>query len=141
MVSPSPTDYRAHAHALAKAFGVELLEGSELQSAPEAAFAVPAYRTVVIAPITDESTYAIALHELGHLVSPWGTLHGSANLSREAEDAAWAWAKHYALDWTPFMEKVATWARSSYDALPDRKPEPPAPAAPNRQVIDWESWK
>lgn len=136
----TPDDLRVHAHALAKAFNVTLLEGSEFTHTPEAAFAVPIYRTVVVAPIRDESTYAIALHEIGHLVAPCGELRGNANLMRLAEDAAWEWARHYALDWTPFMEKVATWARSSYDTLRDRKPEPPAPVAPMTR-IDWERWK
>jgi len=140
MDSHSPAALRAHAHALAQAFGVTLLEGSELTGKPEAAFAVPVHRTVVVARITDESTYAIALHELGHVEAPFGGLHGTPSLQREAEDAAWTWAKHYALVWTPFMEKVATWARSSYDA-PQLPPTPPAPAAPIGQQIDWENWK
>jgi hypothetical protein len=141
MDSHSPAVLRDHAYALAKAFGVLLLEGSELKGAPEAAFAELTTRTVVVAPITDESTYAIALHELGHLEAPLGQLRGSPGLQREAEDAAWAWAKHYALVWTPFMQHVATWARRSYDELPARKPEPPAPVAPIGQQIDWENWK
>jgi|GEM_PF-1013879 len=145
MDSHSPPALRDHAFALAKAFGVTLLEGSELTGAPEAAFAELTTRTVVVARITDESTYAIALHELGHVVAPWGGLHGTLALQREAEDAAWAWAKHYALLWTPFMQRVATWARSSYDALPlpptPPAPTPPAPVAPIRQQIDWENWK
>jgi len=132
---------KQHAHQLAAAFGVTLLEGSELKGVPEAAFAELHTRTVVVAPITDESTYAIALHEVGHCVAPWGGLHGSPTLQREAEDAAWAWAKHYAMEWTPLMEQVATWARRSYDPLPERKPEPPAPAAPIGRQIDWENWK
>jgi hypothetical protein len=140
MDSHSPAALRDHAHALAKAFGVTLLEGSELTGKPEAAFAELTTRTVVVARITDESTYAIALHELGHLEAPCGGLRGTPSLVREAEDAAWAWAKHYALVWTPFMDQVATWARSSYDvAAPP--PEPPAPVAPIGQQIDWENWK
>ena len=141
MDSHSPVALRDHAHALAKAFGATLLEGSELKERPEAAFAELTTRTVVVARITDESTYAIALHELGHVAAPWGGLHGSTNLQREAEDAAWAWAKHYALVWTPLMEQVATWARSSYDRPAAPKPEPPAPVAPIGRQIDWETWK
>jgi len=140
-IPTSPADLRDHALALAKAFSVTLFEGSEFKQAPEAAFAVTGYRIVVVAPIRDETTYAIALHEIGHLAAPCGELRGNANLMRAAEDAAWEWARHYALEWTPLMEKVATWARSSYDALPAPKPEPPAPVAPIGRQIDWERWK
>lgn len=143
MTQPRPT-LRQHAHDLAKAFQVNLVEAAQLARTPEEALAIPMGRTAIVAPITDESTYCIALHEMGHLVSPFGALHGSGNLTREAEDAAWAWAKHYALEWTPFMEQVATWARASYDGVeapPARKPEPPAPAAPIGQQINWRNWK
>ena len=113
--------WRHHAHDLAKAFDVLLVESRRLARAPEAAFAVPADRTVVVAPIRDESTYALTLHELGHIVAPFGGLHGSPGLERDAEDAAWAWARHYALEWTPLMEQVATQARATYDPSPSRR--------------------
>src|SRR5580765_6129402 len=121
---PTAPDLRRHAHDLAKAFHVNLVEAVQMARTPEAAIAIPMGRTVVVAPITDESTYAIALHEMGHLVSPWGALHGTGNLTREAEDA--------------------TWARSSYDAVespPATKPAPPAPAAPIGQQINWRKWR
>jgi hypothetical protein len=126
----TPAQLRAHAHELARAFTVRLIE---TDIAPEAAFAAPIDRVAVVGRIVDDTTYAVALHELGHLLAPMGSLHTVAgnpgNLRRLEEDAAWAWARHYALDWTPAMEAVATWAEGTYAA-------PPPPKS-----IRWDEWK
>lgn len=83
----------------------------------------------------------MALHELGHLAAPTGALRvtvggDAANLQRDEEDAAWTWARHYALVWTPVMDALATWAEGTYAALPTKPTNtPPAP-----QQIDWTRW-
>jgi len=138
MAAHSADELRQHAHDLARAFKVVLAEVAGMKHTPESALAVPVVSMVFVAPITDETTYVVALHELGHVVAPLGAIGGNDNLTREAEDAAWAWARHYALEWTPLMEHVATWARQTYDA-PLRRADPPAPEAPI-EPIDWETW-
>lgn len=109
---------------------------------------MPGRRAVFCAVITERMTYTVALHELGHLCAPLGVLAGvdgdGANLLRDQEDAAWAWARRYALEWTPDMEALAQWAEATYQVPPAAAPADPAPAperSPVRQHIDWSEWK
>lgn len=84
-----------------------------------------------VRPIFDDTTYATALHELGHNLHPMGHLHweaGSAELRKtgkpatmrdiklqwEAECAAWEWAEHHALEWTAGMESVKRYGLGTY---------------------------
>lgn len=79
---------------------------------------------VYVPPITCELTYAAALHELGHAISPTGQLRGTldptgkeldnGNLLLDEESAAWDWARHNALTWTKKMEESAQWAYSTH---------------------------
>jgi hypothetical protein len=126
---PTTADLRTHAAALATAFEVRLIEDPRLQ--PHEAVAMPHLRVALCSTITDETTYAVALHEIGHLASPTGTLRmvvsgNPGNLQRSEEDSAWTWARHYALIWTAPMEAVATYAEGTYA----ERPTPMAPAAP-----------
>jgi hypothetical protein len=94
-------------------------------------------RCIVIPPVTDETTYAAALHELGHCLSPTGHLNEFAGsrdmvttnrmstlrdvrLKLEGERSAWTWAKHYALEWTPVMDALANDCMDSYLKLARR---------------------
>ena len=137
---PKPT-FQEHARDLARAYNVRLIESDQVL--PEEAFAIPVKRLVLCATIRERMTYAVALHELGHVVSPLGNVRAltagdPANLSRDEEDAAWAWARHHALEWTPDMEALAQWAEGSY-APPAAAPADPAPErAP--APINWSEW-
>ena len=136
-------DLKAHAHALAKGFDVRLIEAAALK--PEEALGLSHVRVALCSPIVDETTYAVALHEIGHLAAPLGIVRGQVaaphqNVLRIEEDAAWAWAKHYALEWTPAMDAVATWARGTYDT-PVAPPPPAAPPVPRKPSINWDDWK
>lgn len=139
MVVQHPSQYAAHVRQLAAAFSVDLIE--EVGRPPDKAFAaqlVPtgpladvlasiglvALKGVVIAPVFDETTYAVALHELGHCLAPNGVRPEKAKLSPAEElfwqmalgeeEAAWAWAQHMALEWTGPMESVRVWALGTY---------------------------
>ena len=146
--APKPT-FQAHARELARAFNARLIESDQLK--PEEALALPPLRVVLCAPITERLTYAVALHELGHLAAPLGALRAVVagnreNLRRDEEDAAWAWARHHALEWTPEMEALAQWAEATYHQTPPAAaPADPAPAPdspkPVGQQIDWSEWK
>ncbi len=52
--------------------------------------------------IRSEVTYAVAMHELGHIKS-----HSQSSEQTERERAAWDWARRNALLWTPRMEGYA----------------------------------
>lgn len=135
-----------HARELAAAFEILLIEVVGLP--PEDAAANTTERAVVAAPIIDETTYAVVLHEIGHILAPLGSLahqrqratsiEQAHRLRLEAEDAAWAWAKHYALDWTPAMDALRVWAYGTYEAAAAaaRIADAPtvAPARPTHRV-------
>lgn len=145
MTRHAPAALQAHARALAQAFTIRLIESDQLR--PEEAFGLLQLRAVFCGPVIDETTYAVALHELGHLAAPTGIVRHVAsgdvgNLQRVEEDAAWTWARHYALEWTPVMDAVARWAEGTYAA--PRRPVPPAPAAPAAPPaprIDWSRYR
>ncbi len=81
-------------------------------------------RCVKHRPITDETSYAVAMHEYGHCLAPDGTLVferrlfrmsvADARLQYHEEEAAWAWAEYYAIQWTPIMEVVKAQALATY---------------------------
>ena len=140
---------QVHARELAAAFDVRLIEDARIR--PEEAMGIPHLRAVLTHPVIEETTYAIVLHEIGHLAAPLGIVRhlvagDLGNLHRVEEAAAWAWARHYALDWTPTMEALAQWAEGTYANLGKGKQpappaaEPPAPVAPIRPSIDWSKW-
>jgi hypothetical protein len=67
-------------------------------------------RTVLIEPVRDEPTYAVAIHEIAH--------HRAKRSSRtlRSEVAAWAWAKEHALVWTEACQQRMVKALGSYAA-------------------------
>ena len=136
-----PAALQAHVRHLAAAFNVRLIESDQLK--PEEALGLNHIRVALCGPVIDETTYAVALHEVGHLASPTGLLRhvvsgDTGNLQRLEETSAWEWARHYALIWTPAMESVATWAFSTYDTPhPPAHPATPTPAPAN---IKWDDW-
>lgn len=119
-------NYAEHIIQLTKAFGVRVDVDPGLE--PECATAGPAM--IHIPPVTDDTSYAVALHELGHCLHPLGRLtdqmsatcrrtHACATardlaLQLEEEYAAWSWAKHYALEWTTGMAHTRRLALTSY---------------------------
>lgn len=88
---------------------------------------------VVGRPVADETSYAVVLHELGHILSPLGRIkskvpvakgwdathprerHRQAGLLLDQEYAAWEWAEYNALCWTPAMEQVKLYALGTYE--------------------------
>jgi len=123
-----------HAFELAAAFSIRLLLMEELPPEEAGAIVHPdgKRRGVVARLITDETSYVVVLHEMGHHLSPWGMLRGPLRvmppteassatdrlrwirLMVEEEMAAWDWAKHYALYWTAAMQQVHDYAYGTY---------------------------
>jgi hypothetical protein len=65
---------------------------------------------ITIAPIKAVATYAIALHEIGHILGR----HQQSNYTMVRERWAWQWAKRNALIWTPRMARCAADALQWY---------------------------
>ncbi len=65
-------------------------------------------RRVSIAPVRSAITYAVALHEIGHILGRSPT----RRLDREA--AAWMWARQHAIQWTPAMDSKMKSCLDSY---------------------------
>jgi uncharacterized protein YjaZ len=64
---------------------------------------------IQIAPVRSDITYAVALHELGHIVGPMQDGH---RLEREA--GAWIWARNNACEWTARMDAKMRRCLGSY---------------------------
>jgi hypothetical protein len=112
---PTIPELRDHARAIATAFHILMVE---MDRDPDDAVAILGY-VVVTRFITDDTSYAVAMHELGHCLAPGGHYAMDINrltprVSLDQEEAAWDWAYRNALDWTPAMEQVRTWALSTY---------------------------
>jgi hypothetical protein len=85
-VRPTIADLDAHVEALCLAHGVERLLGRRAIAYRHG----PAGRRrpgIRIPPVRSQITYAVALHELGHLLGP-----GRSGTRLEKEAAAWRWA-------------------------------------------------
>lgn len=86
---------------------------------------------ISMVPITSKYVYAIAMHELGHVIAPDGCLHaGDANnrlLKLQSEQNAWKWAAANAIMWDADMTKFAEQALRTYT---HREPVPQVPGFP-----------
>lgn len=119
---PTTQELAEHARQIARAFNVALTEVDILPYEAGVGFAgkrIGMHNAVLVRTITDTASYVIALHELGHLLHPSGSVrdntnHQSMTLSLIEEEAAWEWARHHALDWTMEMESVYVHAIATY---------------------------
>jgi len=136
--SPEIKKLAKHVEDLAQAFNVELLLTKFVKRERAGAIRFGRFRRlkgVVAYPVTDETSYAVVLHELGHHCAPLGfvryELHVKkpgpfasreevvryVNLMLDEERAAWDWARHYALYWTPAMMQVEQMTYGTYEKL------------------------
>lgn len=92
-MTPRATALSAHIDALCKhhRVGVQYLPGR--------AFAWVLERRIRVPPVGTDISYAITLHEIGHILGPWKT-----RPTLICEVGAWRWAKGNALLWTPLMD-------------------------------------
>ena len=72
-------------------------------------------RKVRLERVCGASSYAIALHEIGHVVGP----QGGRRLEKEAQ--AWRWAQENAIEWTDGMERLAARCIETYLVWCERK--------------------
>lgn len=79
----------------------------------------PKNRRICIRPVVDDVTYAVAMHEMGHILHPDGHLRNRgleftyALIQRE-ERNAWLWAANHAVAWTRDMHLLAIEALATY---------------------------
>ena len=66
-------------------------------------------KVIKIRPVKSAVTYAVALHEIGHVV---GTMQSGTRLIKET--GAWLWARGAALCWTPVMHEAMVKRLRSY---------------------------
>lgn len=75
-----------------------------------------ATRIVKIRPVCSPVTYAIALHEIGHILGP---MQKGKRLFREA--GAWLWARDNAPVWTDTMTRLMARCLNSYFKRAERR--------------------
>jgi hypothetical protein len=115
-------ELRRHAERLATKHQVHLVQNPDHK--PEEAVAFPSIRTVLCYPVVEEVSYAIAMHEMGHVIAIGGTGRVKEGMTEmqmvmammDQEDSAWGWAITHALYWTEAMEHWKNWARETYRA-------------------------
>lgn len=89
-------------------------------------------RSVRLSPVKSEITYAIALHEIGHILGDY------PKTRIDKEVAAWQWAKTYALTWTPTMQAAAVKRLGNYIAWSRRHQTMRVPG-PGHPIYKWVS--
>ena len=65
-------------------------------------WAVQEFELISIPPIKSTITYAVALHEIGHVLGR----HQRSRSRIVRERWAWVWARRHAITWTPAMERT-----------------------------------
>lgn len=75
-------------------------------------------RFINIRPVKSAITYAVALHELGHVLGPW---QSQPRLYKEA--GAWKWALENAVTWSASMQKTMVRSLTSYLNWQRRRPK------------------
>lgn len=90
-------------------------------------------RLVKFRPIKSDATYAIAMHEIGHVLGP--QMRGRLN----REVMAWQWARACALRWSPSMSAVMQRSLGSYVvwALKRQHRERGRPIVPDPTFVLW----
>jgi hypothetical protein len=80
-------------------------------------------RLVKIKPVKTAITYAVALHEIGHILGP-----RQRGTRLDQEVGAWEWAMENAIEWTDAMAEKRAACLRSYLAKAARSPRMRQPA-------------
>jgi hypothetical protein len=97
------TRYARHIAALC------LENGIEVSAHSRGGRAFRRKRLIKIRPVATAITYAVALHEIGHILGP-----RQSGLRLDKEAGAWEWAIANAIDWTPVMQRKMEACLCSY---------------------------
>jgi hypothetical protein len=127
-VAPPAAVLLQHLLDLGRAFDVRIIQISDMdvnQSIARRLVALDTQavvaRSILVPIVTDDRVYCAAMHELGHNLAPNGVIRTDpkdedSGKKLVEEEAAWEWARHYAICWTPAMEQLATDSLASYRA-------------------------
>lgn len=116
----SPLKLYIHTRMLRKKYNINVRWRPGLWFSYKAKACYPTMTIEMYSPVCSEETYAIFMHELGHLVSreqQWSYLQGledKAVVIIRNEKAAWTWAAENAIVWTSAMTKLAEFALGTY---------------------------
>lgn len=118
-VPPTAKELQEHVQQIAKAFHIALIEDVNVlqEQGTSAHMLTPGEETrrlVIIHPVVDETSYAVAMHELGHCLHPNGLIDATGTHKMLQEESAWEWAEYASLDWTVAMEQVKKHGLESY---------------------------
>jgi hypothetical protein len=111
-------DYATHIAKICR------LESIAVESHSRGGRAYRRSRRIKIRPVKTAITYAIALHEIGHILGP---RQSGTRLDKEV--GAWEWAEANALEWTEAMTAKRTECLRSYLAKVARSPHMKKPDA------------
>jgi hypothetical protein len=106
----TPDEMRQHVADICRDQGIRVLPHSRGGRASRT------HRIIAIRPVKSAITYAVALHELGHVLGPW-----QSQPRLYAEAGAWKWAKEVAGVWTPAMEDKMARSLHSYVLWAERR--------------------
>lgn len=93
------------------------IEDIQIESHSRGGRAYRRSRRIKIRPVKSEITYAIALHEIGHILGP---RQSGTRLDKEV--GAWEWAIEHAVHWTLPMAQKMRACLESYMAKVERSP-------------------
>lgn len=106
----TPDDMARHVAAICRDEDIRVLSHSRGGRASKS------HKIIAIRPVKSAITYAVALHELGHVLGPW-----QSQPRLYAEAGAWKWAKEVAGVWTPSMEEKMSRSLHSYVLWAERR--------------------
>lgn len=113
-------DYATHIARICK------IEDIAIESHSSGGRAYRRSRRIKIRPVKTAITYAVALHEIGHILGPRQT---GKNTRLDKEVGAWEWAEKHAMEWTPAMAEKRAKCLQSYLAKAARTPRMKQPSA------------
>jgi CRISPR/Cas system-associated endonuclease Cas3-HD len=113
-------DYAAHIARICK------IEDIAVESHSSGGRAYRQSRRIKIRQVKTAITYAVALHEIGHILGPRQT---GKNTRLDKEVGAWEWAEQHALEWTEAMSAKRAKCLQSYLAKAARSPHMKRPTA------------
>lgn len=106
-------DYASHVARICK------IEDITVESHSRGGRAYRHRRLIKIRPVKTAITYAVALHEIGHILGPRQT---GKNIRLDKEVGAWEWAEQHAIEWTEAMAAVRAKCLKSYLTKAARSP-------------------
>jgi hypothetical protein len=128
--------YVEHAYRLGYEYQVQLRLDPRYN--PGQAAADPKNRIVYARPVADDTSYAVVIHEMGHVCSPggaehhalppidftrcpdWNDIFSYLDAQVRSEEAAWEWAHEHAIEWTVGMSMVERFAKGTYYRVRER---------------------